>query len=220
MPPTHALSPFHPHDLVRVAATAALRDCSADAPRPEWVEATLRGPGGGWAVVRRSAADPHSVSVGIRGDTRSKRWPAIVTASDIMDRVTPESVPRSPLAARSGLRPFLALRRVAEILDEYFPGAWGTTGSLAFELVTGAEVARNGSDIDIVILTPHPLDRIAAVEALARLRSATDVHVDLQLETPLGAVALDEWLREAGLHPVALRTSDGPRLVLDPWRVP
>ncbi|WP_308196468.1 malonate decarboxylase holo-ACP synthase [Cryobacterium zhongshanensis] len=217
MPLLRLASSPRAHDLVRVATTAALTSCPADAPRPGWVDAALGGPGGGWAVVRRSPADAGLVSVGVRGDTRDKRWPALVASSDIVELVRPQGVPRSPRPGRAGLRPFLGLKRAGAILDELFPDAWGVTGSLAFELVTGAETARNDSDIDITILAPQPLDRRAAADAAARVLSAAAVPVDLQVETPLGAVALDEWIREAGLHPVALRTIDGPRLVLNPW---
>ena len=42
-------------------------------------------------------------------------------------------------------------------------------------------------------------------------------RVDLQLETPQGAVALREWAGEAPR--VLLKTQDGPLLVSDPWQV-
>ncbi|WP_312444661.1 phosphoribosyl-dephospho-CoA transferase MdcG domain-containing protein, partial [Stutzerimonas kunmingensis] len=39
--------------------------------------------------------------------------------------------------------------------------------------------------------------------------------VDLQLETPLGGVALGEWA--GGAARVLVKTAEGPRLMSDPW---
>lgn len=59
---------------------------------------------------------------------------------------------------------------------------------------------------------PWSLDRARELaDDLARL----PVHVDTQLDTPTGAVALAEYARGGR---VLLRTPDGPRLVHDPWR--
>ena len=41
-------------------------------------------------------------------------------------------------------------------------------------------------------------------------------RVDLQLETPLGGVALREWAGDGAR--VLVKTADGPRLVGDPWQ--
>ena len=49
-----------------------------------------------------------------------------------------------------------------------------------------------GSDLDLILRTPQPLDRIQAQE-LVKLLDAAVCLVDMQLQTPFGAVALREW---------------------------
>jgi phosphoribosyl-dephospho-CoA transferase len=68
-----------------------------------------------------------------------------------------------------------------------------------------------------VIHSPGRLLRATARVLLARL-SSLPVRVDIQVETPFGAFALLEYVRETSC--VMLRTPDGPRLVRDPWEQP
>jgi phosphoribosyl-dephospho-CoA transferase len=50
---------------------------------------------------------------------------------------------------------------------------------------------------------------------LLQLLERRACRVDLQLETPLGGVALGEWA--GGAARVLVKTAEGPRLVSDPW---
>ena len=66
-----------------------------------------------------------------------------------------------------------------------------------------------------MLCTPEPFERNAARNLLALLDSA-ECAVDLQLQTPFGAVALREWAGES--RRVLLKTTHGAHLVLDPWQ--
>jgi phosphoribosyl-dephospho-CoA transferase len=201
-----------PHDLLRLAKGAKLR---YEEPVPGWVPARLaRTP---WVVVRRVRTPSALIPVGVRGSTRSERFAAFLSPTDVVARVSPEDL----AAARGWRHAFrgrgLGAVRVLEAVDELFTFlglAWGPTGSVGFELATGAAVAGPASDLDVVVRAPKPWSRTRAREltdGLARL----PVRVDTQLDTPSGTVALTEYARGGR---VLLRTPDGPRLVRDPWR--
>ena len=203
---------MRPHDLLRLTKGAELR---YEEPVPDWVPARLaRTP---WVVVRRARTPSALIPVGVRGSTRSERLAAFLSPTDVAARVSPEH-----LAATRGWRHafrgrWLGAVRVLEAVDELFTFldlAWGPTGSVGFELATGAAVAGPASDLDVVLRAPEPWSRARARELtddLARL----PVRVDTQLDTPSGAVALTEYASGAR---VLLRTPDGPKLVNDPWR--
>jgi phosphoribosyl-dephospho-CoA transferase len=158
------------------------------------------------------------VPVGVRGRTRPERLAAFLLPTDVAARVSPED-----LAAARGWRHafrgrWLGAVRVLEAVDELFTFlglAWGPTGSVGFELATGAAVAGPASDLDVVVRAPEPWSRTRAREltdGLVQLR--VQLRVDTQLDTPSGAVALTEYARGGR---VLLRTPDGPKLVNDPW---
>jgi phosphoribosyl-dephospho-CoA transferase len=91
--------------------------------------------------------------------------------------------------------------------------AWGPTGSVGFELATGAAVAGPASDLDVVVRAPEPWS-FARARELADDLARLPVRVDTQLDTPSGAIALAEY---ACGGRVLLRTPDGPKLTNDPW---
>ena len=74
---------------------------------------------------------------------------------------------------------------------------------------------RDDSDLDLLLRTEHPLPRSEA-RPLLQLLERRACRVDLQLETPLGGVALREWAGDGAR--VLVKTADGPRLVGDPWQ--
>ena len=94
--------------------------------------------------------------------------------------------------------------------------AWGVTGSLGFELASGIRAAHPDSDLDLSLRAPDQLSRTEA-RTLCVLLDAAPGRIDLQLETPCGAVALREWASEAPR--VLLKTQNGPLLVRDPWQL-
>lgn len=92
---------------------------------------------------------------------------------------------------------------------------WGPIGSVGFELASGAPTVGVCSDLDLLIRMERPLDCKSARQLSLRL-AEVPVRVDVQLETPSGAIALAEYAR--GEPSVMLRTYDGPRLVSNPCR--
>ncbi|MNC62926.1 Phosphoribosyl-dephospho-CoA transferase [compost metagenome] len=88
-------------------------------------------------------------------------------------------------------------------------------GSAGFELASGIAALHQGSDLDLILRTPLPLSRERAADILDLLASNA-CAVDMQLQTPFGAVALREWAGSS--RRVLLKCAEGARLVLDPWR--
>lgn len=161
-------------------------------------------------VVRRAITEPGYVAVGVRGRLREQRLAAQMPVSAVQRRVIPEALrdvvsPRDlpALRALNLLRPMLA------------PQTWGVTGSAGFELASGIQALHGQSDLDLILRTPERLERGEAEDLLALVNTAP-CAVDLQLQTPFGAVALREWA--SGSRRVLLKTARGAHLVIDPWQ--
>ncbi len=90
---------------------------------------------------------------------------------------------------------------------------WGVTGSTGYALATEIPVLHAASDLDLLIRAPQPLDREALREWLARV-AQLPCRADTQVETPYGAFAPNEWLRDGR---ALLKTSHGARLTATPW---
>jgi phosphoribosyl-dephospho-CoA transferase len=201
-----------PHDLVWCDNLTALDN--GDTPLPPWVETD-------WhpalpLVVRRAPLQDGRLPVGIRGKSRAQRHPLFIRLDLVQRSITPQC-----LAAARGWRthprldqlpPLLALISLAPDLD-HLDLDWGITGGAGFELACGWPVLRPDSDLDLSIRCPHPVGRDQARHWLERL-SASPCRVDAQIETPGGAFALAEWLRD---RRCLLKTDTGPLLVADPW---
>ncbi len=178
------------------------------ADAPAWVlEAVASGHP---VVVRRAMAEPGHVPVGVRGRLREQRYAAQMPLAAVKRRVIPEDLcgvvsPRDlpALRALDLLRPVLAQE------------AWGVTGSAGFELASGIQALHAQSDLDLILRTSERLERGDAEDLLAILNTAP-CAVDLQLQTPFGAVALREWA--SGSRRVLLKTASGAHLVQDPWQ--
>jgi phosphoribosyl-dephospho-CoA transferase len=178
------------------------------ADAPAWVlEAVASGHP---VVVRRAMAEPGHVPVGVRGRLREQRYAAQMPLAAVQRRVIPEALcgvvsPRDlpALRALDLLRPVLAQE------------AWGVTGSAGFELASGIQALHVQSDLDLILRTSERLERGDAEDLLAILNTAP-CAVDLQLQTPFGAVALREWA--SGSRRVLLKTASGAHLVQDPWQ--
>lgn len=200
------------HDLLKVESVNRF---VSDFPIPDWVRNALER--ANWVVMRRDALKERMVPVGIRGNIRSLRFPAYLPVEAISEKVEPEQLV-SRLRWRTS--PRRSKIKALEILDELaafystFAFSWGPTGSVGFELATGAPTAHEGSDLDIVLRAPKPLDKQSA-QALIDFHKQFPVRIDVQLETPYGAVSLVEYAGNAGS--VLLRTSSGPCLVYNPW---
>lgn len=188
------------HDLLWGMTPAHL---PADAPA--WAVEAI-----GTVVVRRAIVAPGWIAVGVRGRLREQRFAAEMPIAAVQRRVTPQALREvtstrdlPALHALDQLRPLLALLN------------WGVTGSAGFELATGIEALHAQSDLDLMLRTPEPLDRNDARDLLATLDNAA-CAVDMQLQTPFGAVALREWAGSS--RRVLLKTARGAHLVIDPWQ--
>jgi len=164
----------------------------------------------GTVVVRRAIVAPGLVAVGVRGRLREQRFAAELPIAAVQRRVVPEAL-RDVVSTRD----LPALQALEQLRPVLAPLNWGITGSAGFELATGIEAMHAQSDLDLILRTPAPLDRNDARDLLATLDKAA-CTVDLQLQTPFGAVALREWASPS--RRVLLKTAGGAHLVIDPWQ--
>ncbi|MHA4978334.1 malonate decarboxylase holo-ACP synthase [Pseudomonas extremorientalis] len=188
------------HDLLWGMTPAHL---PADAPA--WAKDAV-----GTVVVRRAIVAPGFVAVGVRGRLREQRFAALMPMAAVQWRVAPEAL-RDVVSTRD----LPALQALDQLRPVLAPLSWGVTGSAGFELATGIEALHAQSDLDLILRTPEPLDRNDARDLLATLDEVT-CAVDLQLQTPFGAVALREWAGPS--RRVLLKTANGAHLVTDPWQ--
>jgi phosphoribosyl-dephospho-CoA transferase len=201
---------YRPHDLLK------LRRCPLATDVPTWVpDAFARAP---FAVVRRAAAAPGAIAVGLRGNTRAERYAVSIDDKDIEVSLPPERLVHArPSAARAALAPFVLLRALADT-PCLAACEWGPTGSAGFELATGISTISSSSDLDLLIRAPRALSHAAARALLAELEACAacaGIRIDVQLDTPAGGVALAEWAMRKSRTMV--RSAKGPRLVADPW---
>ena len=171
------------HDLLWGMSAAQL-----DAGAPDWAREVLAA--GQPVVVRRGPAPHGQVAVGVRGRSREQRYATWMPLAAIRRRVAPEQL-TSGGAGQDAWPALRALAWLAPQLDA-LDLAWGVTGSAGYQLATGQSVLHGNSDLDLLLRAPQPLGRAAAVELLALLDRAL-CRVDMQLETPLGAITLREW---------------------------
>ncbi|EKT63568.1 malonate decarboxylase holo-ACP synthase [Providencia burhodogranariea] len=200
---------LRPHDLLWVDESLSLFHPQG---LPEWVSCH-------WhpalpLVVRRDEDTLSNIPVGIRGSRRCQRAAAWIKQDAIVKVVTPESLiadiaalQRSPFAHYS---PILTLIQLHRDLSAW---RWGITGSCGYALATGIDVMHQDSDLDLVIFCPHPV-LPSIYHSLSQRLQQFSCRVDVQIETPFGAFALNEWLRDGC---AMLKTSRGPRLTDNPW---
>jgi phosphoribosyl-dephospho-CoA transferase len=191
------------HDLLWGMTPAHL---PADAPG--WAVDSISA--GHPVVVRRALAEAGQVAIGVRGRLREQRFAAVMPMAAVRRRVVPEAL-RAVISTRD-LPALQALQQVRPVLGQ---ASWGVSGSAGFELASGIEALHAMSDLDLILRAPEPLDRNQARALLVRLDKAV-CSVDLQLQTPFGAVALREWAGPS--RRVLLKTVSGAHLVLDPWQ--
>jgi phosphoribosyl-dephospho-CoA transferase len=180
------------------------------ADAPGWAVESLGA--GQPVVVRRAVSAAGQVAVGVRGRLREQRHAASMASASVSRRVQPEQLCHVDIDR--DLPVIRALKQLRPLLDDC-GWTWGISGSAGFELASGIEVLHARSDLDLILRTPDPLDRIQARDLLAQLDGST-CAVDMQLQTPFGAVALREWAGSA--RRVLLKDNLQARLVTDPWQ--
>ena len=176
---------------------------------PSWVIESLGA--GQPVVVRRALSAQGQVAVGVRGRLREQRHATVMSVDVISRCVKPEAL--CHVSIDRDLPAVRALHQLRPLLDGC-GWVWGVSGSAGFELASGVQALHEGSDLDLILRTPQPLTRSQARELLNMLEAAV-CPVDMQLQTPFGAVALREW---AGSAPrVLLKQAGEACLVIDPW---
>jgi phosphoribosyl-dephospho-CoA transferase len=162
-------------------------------------------------VVRRAVSAAGQVAVGVRGRLREQRYAASMAIDSVARRVQPEQL--CHVEIHRDLPVLRALKQLRPMLDGC-GWVWGVSGSAGFELASGFKALHESSDLDLILRTPHPLARAQARELVALLDAAVCV-VDMQLQTPFGAVALREWAGTSSR--VLLKNATEASLVIDPW---
>jgi phosphoribosyl-dephospho-CoA transferase len=202
-----AMDRYLPHDLLW---TVCLDWLPADAP--DWAVKVLQQ--GQPVVVRRANGAAGQVAVGLRGSNREQRFASWMPASSVLRRVSPEQLAAHPVNDRHwpALKALQQLKPVLEATGL----VWGVSGSAGYELACGVAALHQYSDLDLILRTPVPMSRPAARQLLERLQTPL-CRIDVQLQTPKGAVALSEWAGDA--RQVLLKASAGACLVADPWQV-
>lgn len=208
-PQSSAHRGYLPHDLLWGFTPEHLPQ---DAPA--WtVDALLGEPP---VVVRRAQGAADLIAVGLRGQSRDQRFASWMPLSAVQHCVQPEhlvSAPPTGVQVQPEWPLFNALAQLTGPLN-HMGLPWGITGSLGFELASGIAVTHPASDLDLLVRTAQPMSRAQARGLLALLDQAPGT-VDVQLQCPMGAVALREW---AGSSPkVMLKTQHQALLVDDPW---
>lgn len=222
--PSNATDPMvlwgQPHDLLWVVPEC-LQPLEGDA-LAAWAR-PLIGP----VVVRRGPAPAGHIAIGLRGRHKGERQAATIAATDIITRIKPEALAHPHVWAHYRIdHPVLQrLQHIAPILNQWLTThpktclSWGITGSLGYELASGLKQLHHDSDLDVLLRCPQPLPRQQAQQLWAQLNTTQDsTRLDVQLETPLGAIALAEWASHS--PQVLLKTAQGPQLTDQPWRKP
>ncbi|MFT0213335.1 malonate decarboxylase holo-ACP synthase [Pseudomonas sp. F1_0610] len=190
-----------PHDLVWGLTANMLAD---DAPA--WVAARLAD--NHPVVVRRDQQHSDRVAVGVRGKQKIERYATWLAVADITKVTTPDQLLHKALT--SDLAPVIS--RLQLLLKQW---QWGITGSHAYQLATQEHCITTHSDLDLTVRLPFALGRAHAKRLWIELQEVSKC-LDVQLETPLGAVSLAEWASDA--TKVMLKTHHGPVLTQNPWQ--
>jgi phosphoribosyl-dephospho-CoA transferase len=179
------------------------------ADAPSWVIESIRA--GQPVVVRRALSAADHIAVGVRGRLREQRYATVMSVHAIQRQVRPEAL--CNVSIDRDLPAVRALNQLRRMLDSC-EWVWGVSGSAGFELASGFTALHQHSDLDLILRTPQPLERTQAQE-LVKLLDAAECLVDMQLQTPNGAVALREWAGPS--KRVLLKNASEACLVTNPW---
>lgn len=202
---------YAPHDLLWVT------DVADSSTLPAWfslADLDVRP-----VVVRRAPFESDRIAVGIRGEQRHERHACYVSSKAVIRQLTPEDIVAQQGWHTQSLRHPLPHWQTLEALCHIMQSAnqsWGINGSLAFELATGIPTAHAASDIDLRLRCQRPIERERCqqiAESIERLPQRCDV----QIETPYGAFAMNEWLTAKR---VMIKSHGGPYLTDTPWQAP
>ncbi|KAF3999085.1 malonate decarboxylase holo-ACP synthase [Glaciimonas immobilis] len=204
---------LRPHDLLWITDVESL---ISELPLPAWAspEWLVAAP----VVMRREQVDDAQwLPVGLRGQTRSERFKALLSVNAVAHCVPPEflvSAEAWKLHGQYDVFPAVqALVNIAPLLNT-MGLCWGPTGSVGFALASGLPVLHDASDLDLVVRASSPLP-LATVKLLKTLLVSHLCRIDMQIDTGNGGFAFAEWV--SGRNSVLLKTNTGPILTADPW---
>ena len=208
---------WHAHDLLCLSNRAELITPAGNSDKlPFWVVN-----GAGPVVVRRAhSLNNHSqefVPVGVRGRCKAERCAAFVPSTCITKSISPFGLVQTKPWMNHPLRdkhPVLKTLIYLLPLLGSLRRPWGVTGSCGYELATGTSQLGPASDLDLVIDGTQFWSREEAAQWLSQITQIS-CRLDIQLETPTGAIALNEWT--AGRHQVMVKSNQGPFLTTNPW---
>lgn len=157
--------------------------------------------------------------MGIRGFQKNQRFGTWIAPSNCELAVTPQQAltQLSQLSAkRRQLKSSQTLVTIQPLLKDY---QWGVGGSLEYQLVTGIEMAREDSDVDIIMALPEiPITRFAARVLIERLHQIAGAHADIQVVFGQYGFSLEEYAL-ATTSEILVKTAQGPILCRDPWQL-
>lgn len=192
------------HDLLWISKDTELLSLG----QPAWVRDALTQ--SSVVVVRRADAPPGFIPVGIRGSSRGQRHAAFLRKADVLACRTPESLAAEQVWHEASVALPLPLLRALKMVGEFSRRnhlVWGPVGSVGYQLATGTPVTGAASDLDMLVRCDASLSR-ACLRALHTIHPGL-VRVDVILEGPAGAVALEEYLQD---RPALIKTVRGPRI--------
>jgi phosphoribosyl-dephospho-CoA transferase len=197
------------HDLIWIADRSALE---SDDALPEWVSH--------WRthlplVVRHGKRADGAIAVGIRGMTRTQRATAWVAPSAIVRTVTPESLVANPVSllhSRFISQP--PMQSLITFASLKWPWPWGVAGSCAYTMASDIPAMHADSNLDLLMRCDQP-ESVEAFHELNTTLQQLPCRTDVQIVTPRGSFALDEWLQGGE---VQLETGAGSVQVRDPWQ--
>lgn len=167
-------------------------------------------------VVRRAKHD-ELIPVGIRGEQKTQRLACWVKQQDIIKGISAIEVAKQQQwlsqYEQHPLQQFKALKKIDNIFSK-LDFDWGLCGSLGFELATKLQVANNHSDIDLIVYIADK-QHLSKLTFLWEMLQKVPFKTDVQIESPLGAVALYEWMHKP--KSLLVKTENGPILCQDPW---
>ncbi|MDC9592752.1 malonate decarboxylase holo-ACP synthase [Xenorhabdus sp. IM139775] len=212
----------NPHDLLWIERGTELKSAAAI---PDWVwrewDYTLP------VVVRRDRRSDNDIPVGIRGEKRSHRFPLWIKYSAINRVETPEglflksSVFKSSVFKSSvfksnekaQLSHIPAIQAFVMLKNQQLKWPLGVIGGCGYTLATGISAININSDLDLLLRTAHQIKReeLLGIESVLK---TLPCRVDMQIEGPVGAFALNDYLRNQA---VLLKTNNGPLISSYPW---
>lgn len=195
-----------PHDLVWLRSASALMGI-----KESWVDRQWHA--GLPVVVRRDVNESGDIPVGVRGTQRGQRAAGWIKAEDICRIVTPEALVDHERLQHSLFVSQRPVQAAIALTACPWPWHWGITGSTGYQLATGIPVLHDDSDLDLMIRAPQPVNNLK-LQQWQSVVNTLPCRTDTQVETPSGAFALNEWLRDGR---VLLKTATGPRLTPSPW---